>query len=235
MISSSIFCVFDTETTGLDPVMDRVCELACLYWSPVLGKLGQFESLVDPGRPIPPEASAVHHLTDEDVAGKPSLEMALRKLSDRPFQAWAAHNADFDFGFLPKDSRPVLCTLRLAKKIYPESPRHTNQYLRYSLKLAVPEAQGLPAHRALADVYVTTALLGHLLEEAERLRPDLHTVEELVAWTNQPNLLPVCRFGNKHRDKPWSEVPKDYLQWMLREVKDMDPDLRFTIEHWVVK
>jgi len=82
---------------------------------------------------------------------------------------------------------------------------------------------------------VTTALLGHLLEEAERLRPDLHTVEELVAWTNQPNLLPVCRFGNKHRDKPWSEVPKDYLQWMLREVKDMDPDLRFTIEHWVVK
>jgi len=233
MFKNSIFCICDTETTGLDPATDRVCELAGLYWSPALGVLGQFETLIDPGRPIPPDASAVHHLTDEDVAGKPSLDEALRQLKAQPFQIWVAHNADFDFNFIPRDERPVLCTLRLAKKVYPQSPRHTNQYLRYALKLAVPEAKGLPAHRALADVFVTTALLRHLLEEVQNLRPDLQTIEDLVNWSTEPNLLPICRFGNKHRDKPWSEVPKSYLQWMAREVQDMDPDLKFTVNHWL--
>ncbi len=79
---------------------------------------------------------------------------------------------------------------------------------------------------------MTTALLSYLLAEANKHRPELTTVEDLVAWTLEPNLLPMCRFG-KHSGKPWSEVPKDYLQWMVKTMTDMDSDLRFTVEHWL--
>ena len=232
-IASAIFCIVDTETTGLDHAVDRVCELAGMHWTMEHNEIRRFETLVNPGRSIPPEASAIHHLVDEDVAGSPSLQEALRALTAESFGVWVAHNADFDFRFLPHGGRPVLCTLKLARKLLPNSPKHSNQYLRYALKLSVPEAKGLPAHRALADVIVTMALLRHLLGEAGRLRPDLQTIEELVAWTLEPNILPVCYFGNKHRGKPWSEVPKDYLQWMQKNVTDLDPDTRLTVDHWL--
>ncbi len=231
-INLATFCIVDTETTGLDPAVDRVCELAGVQWAARQGELRHFETLVNPGRTIPPEASAIHHLVDEDVVGSPNLQEALADLNREPFGVWVAHNADFDFKFLPKDGRPILCTLKLAKKLFPDSPKHTNQYLRYALKLQVPGAKGLPAHRALADAFVTTALLSYLLAEANKHRPELTTVEDLVAWTLEPNLLPMCRFG-KHSGKPWSEVPKDYLQWMVKTMTDMDSDLRFTVEHWL--
>lgn len=232
-IQDAVFHVVDTETTGLDPLNDGVCEFAGLRWSPGRGELGRMESLVDPGRRIPPEASAIHHLTDLDVAHAPSLANLLPRILWEPFHCWVAHNAAFDFSFLPSVDRPVLCTLRLARKVHPELPRHGNQYLRYALGLEVPGAKGLAAHRAMADVLVTRALLEHLLAGAARIRPGLETVEDLVAWSREPVLLHTCRFGSKHRDKPWSEVPRDYLRWMLREVQDLDLDTRHTAEHWL--
>lgn len=232
-IEKAVFFVVDTETTGLDPIEDRICEVAGLRMSLEKGELGRFESLVNPGRSIPPDASAIHHLTEIDLVHAPSLELVVPRLLWDPFDAWVAHNAAFDFSFLQAGGRPTLCTLRLARKLLPEMPKHGNQYLRYAIPLDVPEAKGLPAHRAMADVLVTAALLRHLLAEAVRQNPGLRTLEQVLAFASEPVLLTTCRFGNKHRDKPWSEVPKDYLSWMLRDVKDMDPDTRFTVEHWL--
>ena len=232
-IESAVFLVVDTETTGLDPSVDRICELAGLRTSLAAPEGRAFESLVNPERSIPPEASAIHHLTDLDVAQAPALGVVLPLLTWEPFDCWVAHNAAFDFGFLPHQDKPVLCTLRLARKLLPDLPRHANQYLRYAIPLQVPAAKGLPAHRALADVFVTAALLHHLLAEARRQQPQLATVEDLIAFSTEPVLLKTCRFGNKHRDQPWSVVPKDYLRWMLREVQNLDPDTRHTVEHWL--
>lgn len=234
-IRKAVFLVVDTETTGLDPLKDGVCEFAAIRLSLADGSMKSFQRLVNPALPIPPEASAIHHLTDLDVAGALKLEEVLATLRlkwDR-FDGWAAHNAAFDFSFLPAEGRPVLCTLRLARKLLPELPKHGNQYLRYALKLEVPQAKGLAAHRAEADAWVTAALLKHLLDRLAVKRPDLDTVEAVVAWSKEPILLNTCRFGNKHRDTPWSHVPKDYLRWMLREVKNLDEDTRFTVEHWL--
>lgn len=232
-IEKAVFFVVDTETTGLNPVSDRICEVAGLRLSLEGGELGRVESLVNPGRPVPPEASAIHHLTDLDLVHAPALDLVMPRLLWDPFDAWAAHNAAFDFSFLPAGSRPALCTLRLARKLLSDLPKHGNQYLRYALPLEVPEAKGLPAHRALADVLVTAALLRFLVAEAVRRHPGLRTLDQLLAFAREPLVLTTCRFGSKHRDKPWSEVPKDYLAWMLREVKDLDPDTRFTVEHWL--
>lgn len=228
------YLVVDTETTGLDPASCRVVSVAGV-WTRTSGALRRHSSLVDPGIPIPPEASAIHHIVARHVQGAPTLAEVLPAFQCDDFDAYVAHNAAFDFGFLPRAGRPVLCTLRLAKKLWPELPRHGNQYLRYALGLEVPEAEGLAAHEALADALVTSRLLLRELETIrERALPGLDSLEQLIAWTEAPNLLVTCTFGSKHRGTPWRLVPKDYLQWMKREVKDMDADLRHTVEHYLL-
>ncbi|NTV74681.1 MAG: DNA polymerase III subunit epsilon [Holophaga sp.] len=228
------YLVVDTETTGLSPSADRVVSVAGVWVRTGAGLLRRESFLVDPGIPIPPEASAIHHIVDRHVAGAPALDEVLPVFQKDDFDAYAAHNAAFDFGFLPRAGRPVLCTMRLARKLWPKLGRYSNQYLRYVLQLEVVEAEGLPAHEALADALVTgRLLLRELAWLQEHPQAGVETLQDLIAWAEAPNLLETCQFGSKHRGVPWARVPKDYLAWMKREVKDMDPDLRYTVEHYL--
>jgi exodeoxyribonuclease X len=228
------YLVVDTETTGLDPGADRVVSVAGVWTRPGQGGYRRESFLVDPGRPIPPEASAIHHIVDKHVLGAPTLAQVLPAFQKDDFDVYVAHNAAFDFGFLPSGGRPVLCTMRLARKLWPKLPKYSNQYLRYALGLDVPEAEGLAAHEALADALVTSRLLLKELEVlAETPQPGLETIQDLLAWVQAPNLLVTCQFGSKHRGVPWAQVPKDYLAWMKREVKDLDADLRHTVEFYL--
>ena len=228
------YLVVDTETTGLTPPADKVVAVAGVWTRLGIGGFRRESFLVDPGIPIPPEASAIHHIVDRHVQGAPALADVLPVFQKADFDVYVAHNAAFDFSFLPAAGRPVLCTMRLAKKLWPKLPRFGNQYLRYALALEVPEAEGLAAHEALADALVTSRLLLRELEWlAEHPQAGVATLDQLLAWVDAPNLLETCNFGNKHRGVPWAKVPKDYLAWMKREVKDMDPDLRHTVEHYL--
>jgi exodeoxyribonuclease X len=220
-----LFTVCDVETTGLDPVVDKVVELG---WCHLLnGEISApYNMLVNPGRKIPPEASAVHHIIDEDVATAMSLGEVASMLTEDADAIFVAQNNRFDEPFL----RPVIGprvwidTLRCARRLWPEAPGYSNQVLRYWLN---PE--GLvrelaePSHRAGPDAYVTA----HLLREQLKLA----SVEQLIAWSNEPALLTKCGFG-KHRGTPWKDIPADYLQWILRQA-DMDEDVLFTARYWI--
>lgn len=90
----------DVETTGRDPVNERIVELGI-----VIGKRGEVVErhswLIHPGRPIPKEMSAIHGITDEDVADKPSFAEIAPELLERLANAIpAAYNATFDRAFL---------------------------------------------------------------------------------------------------------------------------------------
>ncbi|MCK6589900.1 MAG: 3'-5' exonuclease, partial [Polyangiaceae bacterium] len=90
----------DVETTGRDPVTERIVELGI-----VIGKGGEVVErhswLINPGRPIPKEMSAIHGITDDDVADKPMFEAIVPELLDRLANAIpAAYNATFDRAFL---------------------------------------------------------------------------------------------------------------------------------------
>lgn len=233
-ISETVFVVVDVETTGLDPAVDRVVECATVA-ACYDGIGGTWSSLFDPGIPIPPAASAIHHLTDEDVQG-----MGL--FSQHPFPkygACAAHNAAFDSKFIPQIAGvPMICTMRLAKKLWPTLEGYGNQFLRYSLGLVVPdEIKAMGMHRALPDAAVTALLLVRELAELAKQHSEIGTVESLAAWLSKPILLYRCSFG-KHGPKDgkpgllWSEVPRDYLKWMLNNMTDMDEDTRFTAQHY---
>jgi exodeoxyribonuclease X len=213
------FVVIDTETTGTDHDKDRVVELA---YVPMTGStVGAGASwLVNPGMPIPATASAIHHLTDADVATAPTLTSLIQKTSlPVANTVLVAHNANFDKGFLPFLHEPWLCTMRLAKHLYPDAPGHSNQVLRYWLNLNLPVMpEGIPPHRALPDACVTAALLSHLLTAYIERFGDT-SVENLMACCYSPIRIERMPFG-KHKDTPLAQVPRDYLRWVLSNKND---------------
>jgi DNA polymerase-3 subunit epsilon len=65
-------CLFDLETTGASPTADRIVEIALIKLMPN-GETQRKHQLINPGMPIPADATAVHGITDADVAGKPTF------------------------------------------------------------------------------------------------------------------------------------------------------------------
>ncbi len=89
----------DVEATGLDPEQDRVVEVACVVF--VGGRVERHGWLVNPGRPIPAEAQAVHHISDDDVKNEPPFEaLAAQVAAALSRGVPLAYNADFDRAFL---------------------------------------------------------------------------------------------------------------------------------------
>lgn len=69
--------VFDTETTGTNPRLDRIIEIACVKVHPD-GRQEEWVRRFDPGMRIPAGSTAIHHITDRDVAGLPGFPPARR-------------------------------------------------------------------------------------------------------------------------------------------------------------
>ena len=242
-LSEAKFLTLDTETSGDDPTIHSPVEVGAVLTT-ISQVLSHASSLVNPGHKIISEAKACHHLQERDVADAPDLKTALKEViapavAGHVIDAYVAHNAPFDSAMLPMlNKKPWLCTLKLAKKVVPGLRHYGNQFLRYELELDVPEAQGLPAHRALADAYVTAALLRHLLKKVTE-NPELpQDVEALVEWVNAPILQETCMFP-KHKDKPWMTVvrtDRQYAMWLLEPKqgqKPLDEDTAYSIRYWL--
>lgn len=228
------FSIVDVETTGVDPDADAIVEVAVLRSRD--GALHAFHSLVNPGFSIPPTASAVHHITDEDVAGCPTIDELVPQLIDLiDGSIPVAHNASFDALFVDPalgvdpDPKAWICSMRLAKQLTPEAPTFSNQGLRYWFRTN-PRSEGLGAHRAIDDCHVTHQNLLHLMVLAQTR--GARSVEDLLAMSNEPIISTNCPF-HKYQGQPWADVPIDYIEWTLRERADLDEDLRITLEREV--
>jgi exodeoxyribonuclease X len=227
--------VIDVETTGLDPAVHRVVEVATVdlempsgdeaSWLPRRGRM--WSSLVNPWMHVPPEASAIHDITDEMLDGAPDIAGVIPHIIEMPFDYYCAHNSRFDRKFIdPIKDLPWIDTYRVALWLWPQAPDHKNATLRYWLRLKLDAAvagigiDGIArSHRALWDAYVTAAIL-------RRAILDGATIEEMVQVSSQPATLPKFTFG-KHAMQPIAEVPDGYLDWIIGE-KGMDEDVRHT-------
>jgi len=239
--------VIDFETTGIpgdgnDGPIDGPHQIVEIGWCDVLDtddestiRPYRIPILCDPGRRIPPEASAVHHLTNETLTGCLSAEEALlhfdRLTSEVGITILAAHNSRFDQTFWDGNGRPWIDTYRCALRIWPNAPRHGNQVLRYwiglDLQKGVDEFNpdlANPSHRAGPDAYVTAHVLAQMLTDFD--------VKQLLEWSTVPALLPRCNFG-KHRGLAWSEVPRDYLRWIVEKSGMDDEDVLHTARHYL--
>lgn len=221
--------VLDFETTGTPPEAD-VIEAAyvdVVYHEYTAGGETRgnwvieepgWSTLVRSSRPIEVEARAAHHLSDAEVAGGAMWDETMWELGGGNTRNcpdyYCAHNAAFERQFFAPAK--WICTYKAALRLWENAPRHTNQVLRYWLDDCDPGEAGMPPHRALPDCRVTALILVRCLEAA--------SVDQLVAWTEQPEWRPVINFG-KHRGRRWTEVPKDYIAWVLRQ--DFDEDTKW--------
>jgi exodeoxyribonuclease X len=235
--------VIDTETTGLDHALHRICEIATVDLhvpeegdgpnQPTRGRM--WGTLVNPERPIPPDASGIHDITDEMVAEAPTMRSLIGdgviievkdKENGRP-DYWAAHNSRFDQKFIdPVKGLPWIDTYRVAIVLWPNAPNYKNATLRYYLKLKLAGGADAGArgrsHTALWDAYVTAAILRRAILEGM-------TVEEMIEISSRPAVLSRLGFG-KHFDTPIADVPEGYLRWVLTDVKDNE-DALHTANH----
>lgn len=220
------FVILDVETTGLNPQVDRIIEVAVekhypdrdtAYWS----------TLVNPGIPIKNQGS--HQIRDEDVQGKPSFDaLAVRLAESLTDVDLAGHNIEFDIAMMRAEmlrskvqwnfNGHIVCTLKICRLKIPHTLQ--NAYKRFV------DPKGFEnAHEAGVDVKACReVLMGQLTEFTDLSRnvADLATFCEnrspngidksgKFVWINDQ---PCINFG-KHRGTPLKMVDKNYLIWMI--------------------
>ncbi len=162
------FAFIDVETTGMRPLEDRLTEVAIIRFSknepPRV-----WQSLINPGVAIPAEIQSLTGITNAMVRDAPSFfdcRDAVREMLQGAY--FVAHNARFDYGFIKNAFRregeaftsDVLCTVRLSRKLYPESTGHGLDAVAARHRLFVDDR-----HRAMGDANVTARFVHHACDE----------------------------------------------------------------------
>ena len=211
-LSSVTFVVVDLETTGGSPVECGITEIGAVK---VRGGevVGEFQTLVNPGGPIPAFISVLTGITDAMVAGAPRIEAALPAfLEFATGSVLVAHNAGFDISFLKAAARrtehewpglPVLDTVHLARQLVhrDEVPNH-----RLASLARLFRATTTPDHRALHDARATVDVLHGLLERVGSI--GVHSLEELLDYTAR---VSPARRRKRHLADDLPDAPGVYL------------------------
>ena len=162
-----MYAIVDIETTGSYAAANGITEI-CIHLHDGEKTTEVFETLVNPGQPIPRYIQAMTGITDEMVSSAPRFESIAGKvhemLKDRVF---VAHNVNFDYSFILahlkecgyeiKDKK--LCTVRLSRKILPGRASYSLGKLCHSLGITISNR-----HRAGGDTAATVKLFETLLQ-----------------------------------------------------------------------
>jgi DNA polymerase III epsilon subunit family exonuclease len=171
-LEAARYVVVDLETTGLRPGRAAICEVGAVLIEG-LTAAGTFQTLVDPGVPLPPVVTSLTGIEDGDLTGAPSpLEAVRRFLDFASGGVLVAHNARFDMGFLDREveliegrrlAGPVIDTVGLARRLL------SGRVARASLA-SLSQFFGTstrPCHRALPDAEATAEILLRLIGLAQ--------------------------------------------------------------------
>jgi DNA polymerase-3 subunit epsilon len=225
-------CIFDLEATGVNVAEDRIVEISILRRE-VDGNSSAFTKLVNPERPIPPDATEVHHISNEMVQGAPTFkEIAPEVVRMLDGADLAGYNIlSFDIPLLAAElkragaltgptSRRMIDAYQIFKR---REPHDLSTAVRHYLGR---ELDG--AHRADADVAATLAVLDAQVDHYADLPKDVAGVD---AWLKQKDPKHVdqegkfkwageeaiCAFG-KNTGKSLRALARSdrgFLEWML--------------------
>lgn len=156
-----MYAIVDIETTGGHAAQGGITEVAIILHNG-REEEGRYQTLLNPGMPIPPYVQSLTGITNDTVALAPAFEEVAHKiynlLSGRVF---VAHNVNFDYSYLRHNLKKAgyeldeqkLCTVRLSRKIFPGYPSYSLGNICKSLGIGV-EAR----HRAMGDAKATAVL-----------------------------------------------------------------------------
>jgi len=179
-IRSIPFVVLDLETTGFAPPMAQVTEVAMIS---ITGDAEErFETLVDPGMPIPAKITELTGITNEMVRGKPTMREVVPIIAGvLQGSLFVAHNVPFDWAFISHAWReyyqvplqmPSMCTLRLSRQFLGLATNKLGAVAQhFGVKLN-------DAHRAMGDTLALKGVLKEFLTVFER--KGMHTGGDLL-------------------------------------------------------
>jgi len=232
---------FDLETTGVDPMRDKIVEISIVRVDPG----GQRESRtgrINPERPIPADAIAVHGIRDQDVREAPAFRQIARSFLDflRDADLAGFNVRRFDVPLLDREFRECGLDLALSGRrvvdamtiFHRKEPRDLSAAVRFFLG-----RDHAGAHGAEADVEAAIEVLDAQLSRYEDLPRDVSSLE---AWCNPVPEGAVDRSGKfvlrdgqvvfafgKQKGRSLAEVARlqrDYLEWILKQ--DFPDDAR---------
>lgn len=223
------YIVFDTETDGVHPEREA-CDIGLIEIDPVtLQETARAESLIKITKPIPPEVTAIHGITDDMLKDAPTIEEFVHDVWGGRLEGKVAligHRIDFDL--------PMFAPLGDVLRFPNGDPCTVDTLLLTQLFLQVKtenrkldtlkEVLGLPgggqSHRAMADCCTAHQLLQHLMPLTGRDLESIATTEKFVLH-EQP--------WGRHEGKLLMKVPRHYREWMLG-LDNLDRHLRYSLE-----
>jgi DNA polymerase-3 subunit epsilon len=240
-LDKPLVCI-DLETTGTFKDIDKIVQIGVVKIYPD-GKVNEWQTLVNPLMPIPPEATAVHGITDEMVKDAPTFPLVSRAIAGGLEGTYVvAFNGNrLDMPFLQQEMKKAGVPWTAPDIIDPYkinmrfNPRSLSDLYR---EIFGREMGG--AHDALADVKGTLEIFAWMLERYDTMprtpagviemftevKPGTLDCEGKFAWRNG---VAVVNFGNKWAGTPLTTArtnPKfrEYLGWMIRS--DFRPDAK---------
>ena len=217
------YCVFDFETTGMSGRQDKVIEIGMAKI--IKGKINDtFSTFINPGRPVPYFITKITGITNADVENAPFFDEVYPRI--REFMGDAvliAHNLSFDHSFLKNEcanagvefpENDSVCTLKLARKIYPQLPSKSLGNLTRSLRIRHRDV-----HRGLGDSMATAKILLRMFP-ALRGEHNIDTISDLISFQNHPATSKPFRIIKKKLLDDFSRIPDEPGVYFYKNSKD---------------
>ena len=199
--------IFDVEATDKkDAVIIEAASLDVTSLAP-FEVSNPWVQRYNPGKPISLGALATHHIMDEELVNCPASSSFRLPAGTKYI---IGHSIDFDWEAISSPEVKRICTLALARSLWPELDSHTQSALLYHLERETAREQLKNAHSALADVWICSKIVQQIIE---KLKPtSLDALWEMSEKARVPTIMP---FG-KHKGELISALPADYKRWALR-------------------
>ena len=215
------YCVFDFETTGISARNEKVIEIGIVKVRK--GKIiDTYSSFINPGRHVPYHITSLTGITNHDVKDAPYFEDLYNTIKDFVDNSvLVAHNLSFDYSFLKNEcasanlemlDNNAICTLKLAKRLYPQLRSKSLGSLIKALKI-----RHRNVHRGLGDA-TATAKLFLRMHKALREEHDIETVSDLIRFQSIPSSKPFKIIKKKLVDD-YSNVPDDPGVYFFKNAK----------------
>lgn len=243
---------FDLETTGINITHDRIVEISLIKVMPG-GEEMEKSRRINPQIPIPAEATAVHHITDEDVADCPTFNQIAKNLSDL-FDGCdiAGYNSNkFDIPMLDQEFRRAGIKHDFTQSRFVDVQTIFHKKEQRTLVAAYrfycdKDLEG--AHSATADTRATYEVLKGQLDRYGDLPNDIEALSDYTAQQRTADLMgrivyddqgrEVFNFG-KHKGRLVEDVlhqEPGYYNWMMQgdfpaNTKDVLTSIKFRMDH----
>ena len=231
LIIKNPLVVFDLETTGIDVAKDRIVEIAVLKVFPNGNRESKVRR-VNPEIPIPPEATAVHGITDADVKDAPTFRAIAKSLANYIDGCdFAGFNSNkFDLPLLAEEFLRAGVDIDLKKRKFIDVQTIFHKMEKRTLTAAYKfylDKDLVNAHSAEADTLATFEILCAQLERYPELKNDIDFLAEFSSFNRNVDFagriilddkgVEIFNFG-KHKGKPVVDVLRaepSYYSWMM--------------------